>query len=62
MFHVLLTLAVTGGIFGTIRYFGGEPPESMTKEWQEQSNEIAKVRRPIGLSRGSPWRVGLLVY
>lgn len=42
-FHVILVLAATGGLFAVIRMFAGQAPESMTKEWQEQSNELLKV-------------------
>jgi len=31
-------------IFGTGRYFAKPPPKTMTKEWQEMSNEYLKVR------------------
>lgn len=42
-FHTCLVLVATLGIFATIRSFGGKAPESMTQEWQEQSNEYLKV-------------------
>ncbi|MBE3045600.1 hypothetical protein IMZ48_24240 [Candidatus Bathyarchaeota archaeon] len=44
LFHIFLTFVATGGIFATVRYFGGEAPESMNQEWQEKSNEYLKVR------------------
>ncbi|KAL2112067.1 hypothetical protein VUR80DRAFT_8642 [Thermomyces stellatus] len=44
-FHVILVLAATGGLFAVIRMFAGQAPESMTKEWQEQSNELLKEQR-----------------
>ena len=43
-FHTTLILAGCLAIFVAIRAFGGQPPESMTKEWQEASNELLKVR------------------
>ena len=37
-------LAASAAIFGTIRYFAGPAPKTMTKEWQEMTNEYLKVR------------------
>ena len=38
-------------IFGTVRSFAKPPPSTMTKEWQEATNEFLKVS-----CRCSPWR------
>ncbi|KAG8899039.1 Cytochrome c oxidase subunit 5A [Tulasnella sp. 408] len=43
-----LTMAIVGAAglgFAGIRSFGGEPPKTMTKEWQEASNEIAREEK-----------------
>ncbi|KAM0328469.1 hypothetical protein ACHAQA_004876 [Verticillium albo-atrum] len=42
------TLAAVGAslaIFGTIRLFAKPPPPTMTKEWQEASNEMLKNQK-----------------
>ncbi|PKS12244.1 hypothetical protein jhhlp_001544 [Lomentospora prolificans] len=44
-FHITLILAATLGLFAVIRSFSGQPPESMTQEWQEASNELLKEQR-----------------
>ncbi|KEZ44734.1 hypothetical protein SAPIO_CDS2827 [Scedosporium apiospermum] len=44
-FHTTLILAGCLAIFVAIRAFGGQPPESMTKEWQEASNELLKEQK-----------------
>ncbi|KAG8933312.1 Cytochrome c oxidase subunit 5A [Tulasnella sp. 417] len=43
-----LTMGIVGlaGVaFAGIRSFGGEPPRTLTKEWQEASNEIAREEK-----------------
>ncbi|SPO05644.1 probable cytochrome-c oxidase chain V precursor [Cephalotrichum gorgonifer] len=45
LFHTVLVLGATLGIFGAIRFFGGKGPETMSKEWQEESNEYLKQQR-----------------
>ncbi|GJJ12286.1 hypothetical protein Clacol_006527 [Clathrus columnatus] len=42
-------LTVSGIVFTTIRSRGGPPPKTMTKEWQEASNEraLAQKANPI---------------
>lgn len=45
--------------------FGGEPPESMTKEWQEQTNELLKVCALYATIRDNPyphWNLGMLTH
>lgn len=39
-------VAVSLAIFFATRLFAGAPPRTMTKEWQEASNEYALVRHP----------------
>lgn len=48
-------LAASAAIFGTIRYFAGPAPKTMTKEWQEMTNDYLKVRAVVTFlnSRGS---------
>lgn len=36
-------LAVSFVLFVTIRSFGGNPPSTMNREWEEASNEYLKV-------------------
>jgi len=46
-------VAVGGLLFGLARHFGGEPPKSMSREWQEASNERAlemKINPISGIS------------
>lgn len=38
-------VAVSVALFYSTRLFAKEPPRTLTKEWQEASNEYAKVRR-----------------
>jgi cytochrome c oxidase subunit 4 len=33
-------------LFVTIRAFGGQPPSTMNREWEEATNEYLKVRIP----------------
>ena len=46
-------VAAAGALFGFSRYFARPPPHTMTKEYQESSDEYLKVRlkRPIGINR-----------
>jgi cytochrome c oxidase subunit 4 len=39
-----LGLAVSAAIFLAIHSFSRPPPKTMTKEWQEATNEYLKVR------------------
>ena len=41
--YVMAALGVTGVIFGTARFFARGTPATMTKEYQEASNEYLKV-------------------
>lgn len=43
-------VAVSVALFYSTRLFAGSPPRTMTKEWQEASNEYALVRTLISLS------------
>ncbi|KAF9556176.1 COX4-domain-containing protein [Agrocybe pediades] len=46
-------VGVSAGVFFTIQGLGGEPPKSMSKEWQEASNQIAleaKINPITGIS------------
>jgi len=38
---VFAILAATGVLWTVVRSYGGEPPKTMTKEWQAASNEKA---------------------
>lgn len=44
--YVVAALFVTLAIFSTLRLFAKPPPHTMTREWQEASNEYLKVRIP----------------
>lgn len=44
LMQVLKYLAISSVIFFTVRSFAKSPPKTMTKEWQEATNEYAKVR------------------
>lgn len=37
-------MTITAGLWFVIRAFAGPAPKTMTKEWQEATNEYAKVR------------------
>lgn len=43
IFHTILVLGATLGIFSVIRMFGGQSPDTMNREYQEASNEYLKV-------------------
>jgi cytochrome c oxidase subunit 4 len=40
----ILLVGLSGAIFYTTRLFAGPPPKTMSKEWQEKTNEFMKVR------------------
>ncbi len=40
----MAAIGVSGVIFAIIKYFSRGPPRTMTKEWQEATNEYMKVR------------------
>lgn len=44
MFKVTQLVAASVAVFYSTRFFAKEPPRTLTKEWQEASNEYAKVR------------------
>lgn len=44
--YVFIGLATSFGIFATMRMFAKPGPSTMTKEYQEASNEFVKVRYP----------------
>jgi len=41
--YVMAAIGATGVLFGTARFFARPPPATMTKEYQEASNEYLKV-------------------
>lgn len=43
VFHTFLVLTATLGFYAIIRSFAGNPPDTMTKEYQEESNELLRV-------------------
>jgi hypothetical protein len=45
--YTLGGVAVSFAIFATIRMFAGKEPSTMTKEYQEASNEYLIVRPPL---------------
>lgn len=47
---IVYCLAASVAIFSTSRYFARAPPKTMTKEWQEMSNEYLKVRQIATIS------------
>jgi len=44
--YVMVAIGATGVIFGTARFFARGAPATMTKEYQEASNEYLKVCNP----------------
>lgn len=44
--YVMAALGATGVIFGAARFFARGQPATMTKEYQEASNEYLKVCTP----------------
>lgn len=47
LIKVAQLFAASLAIFAITRSFARDPPRTMTKEWQEASNEYAKVRQAI---------------
>jgi cytochrome c oxidase subunit 4 len=49
LFHIALVLCGTLGLYTAIRSFARGHPDTMTQEYQEQTNEFLKVRitRPV---------------
>lgn len=45
--YTLGGVAVSFAIFATVRMFAGKEPSTMTKEYQEASNEYLIVRSPL---------------
>jgi Cytochrome c oxidase subunit IV len=44
MWYTTIGVVVSGVVFYTIHSFARPPPKTMTKEWQEATNEYLKVR------------------
>ena len=42
---IILLVGLSGAIFYTTRLFAGPPPKTMSKEWEERTNEFMKVRQ-----------------
>ncbi|KAF2454467.1 cytochrome c oxidase subunit IV-domain-containing protein [Lineolata rhizophorae] len=42
---VIKYLALSFAIFGLTRYFSRDPPKTMTREWQEKTEEYAREQR-----------------
>lgn len=49
--YVMVALGATGVLFGTARFFARGQPATMTKEYQEASNEYLKVCKPHDFRR-----------
>lgn len=49
--YVMVALGATGVLFGTARFFARGQPATMTKEYQEASNEYLKVCTPYEIHR-----------
>ena len=47
MAYAAVGVAVSGAIFYTIHAFAKPPPRTMTKEWQEATNEYLRVCSPL---------------
>ena len=45
--YTMIGVAVSGVLFGIVRYFARGTPRTMTKEYQEATNEYLKVRRSL---------------
>jgi cytochrome c oxidase subunit 4 len=43
-------LAISAVVFLAVHSFARPPPRTMTKEWQEATNEYLKVRIPLSFS------------
>jgi hypothetical protein len=52
--YVMAAIGVTGVIFGTARFFARGSPSTMTKEYQEATNDYLKVRTHRTLDGCSP--------
>lgn len=52
--YTLGAIAVSFGIFAGARAFARGPPATMTKEYQEASNEYLLVRSPLPSSQTPP--------
>jgi hypothetical protein len=50
--YVMAAIGATGVIFGAARFFARGQPATMTKEYQEASNEYLKVCKPHEIHRG----------
>lgn len=44
---VAYALIASGTLFAITRHFARDPPRTMTKEYQEMTNEYLKVRLPL---------------
>jgi cytochrome c oxidase subunit 4 len=45
--YTIISLIAAGVLFAGVRSFAKPPPKTMTKEWQEATNEYLKVRDNI---------------
>jgi len=45
MWYTTIGVAISGALFFTIHSFARPPPRTMTKEWQEATNEYLKKER-----------------
>jgi cytochrome c oxidase subunit 4 len=41
--YTIISLIAAGALFAGVRSFAKPPPKTMTKEWQEATNEYLKV-------------------
>lgn len=53
--YTAIGIATSFALFVTIRSFGGKPPHTMNREWEEATNEYLKVRYNIPLLAPQPW-------
>lgn len=44
--YTAIGVLISAGVFGLTRFFAKPAPHTMTKEWQEASNEYLKVSSP----------------
>jgi len=54
--YTLAGIAVSFGLFATVRAFARGPPATMTKEYQEASNEYLLVCPPLPVPKSPPWQ------